>query len=542
MKGKFSIIASIVLVLSLLLTACGGESKESSSGKSSNSGPKEGGSLIYARGADSISLDPINVTDGESIRVTHNIFETLFEYDNDLKLQPKLAESYKVSDDGLSWTITLKKGIKFQDGTDFNANAVVFNFERWMDPANPYHKGEFPYYPFLYGGFKGDPTHKIEYVKAVDDSTVEFKLVEKTAPFISYLAIPMFGIASPDAIKKYGDKFYEHPVGTGPFIFDSWTRNDKIVLKANKDYYEKGQPYLDELIFRVIPDNSSRLTALQSGEVDMIDGMNPDDADTIKGNSALKLIKRPSFNIGYMVLNTQKPPFDNVKVRQAVNMAIDKKSIVDAFYNGYAEVAKNPIPPVLWGYNKEIKDYEFNVKEAKKLLAEAGYPDGFKTELWTMNNPRPYMPQPLKVAEAIQENLKAIGIDAEIKTYEWATYLQKSGNGEHPMGLYGWTGVMADPDNFLFPNLSATNTKKPASNRAFYVNEEFTNLLQQARATFDQAEREALYKKAQEIFHKDAPWVTIAHTTPPIALASYVEGFEAHPMENDTFAKVYLNK
>lgn len=542
MKGKFSIIASILLVLSMLLSACGGGSKESSGGKSSNSGPKEGGSLIYARGADSISLDPINVTDGESIRVTHNIFETLFEYDNDLKLQPKLAESYKVSDDGLTWTIALKKGIKFQDGTDFNADAVVFNFERWMDPANPYHKGEFPYYPFLYGGFKGDPNHKIEYVKAIDDSTVEFKLVEKTAPFISYLAIPMFGIASPDAIKKYGDKFYEHPVGTGPFTFDSWTRNDKIVLKANKDYYEKGQPYLDELIFRVIPDNSSRLTALQSGEVDMIDGLNPDDADTIKGNSALKIIKRPSFNIGYMVLNTQMAPFDNVKVRQAINMAIDKKSIVDAFYNGYAEVAKNPIPPVLWGYNNEVKDYEFNVKEAKKLLAEAGYPNGFKTELWTMNNPRPYMPQPLKVAEAIQENLKAVGIDAEIKTYEWATYLQKSGNGEHPMGLYGWTGVMADPDNFLFPNLSATNAKKPASNRAFYVNDEFTSLLQQARVTFDQTEREELYKKAQEIFHQDAPWVTIAHTTPPIALASYVEGYEAHPMENDTFAKVYLNK
>jgi peptide/nickel transport system substrate-binding protein len=542
MKKNFSLVVSILVVLSLLLTACSSGSKEkASSEKGSNSSPKKGGTLIYARGADSISLDPINVTDGESTRVTRNIFETLFEFDNDLKLQPKLAESYKLADDGLTWTITLKKGIKFQDGTDFNADAVVFNFERWMDPANPYHKGDFPYYPFLYGGFKGDPNHKIEYVKAVDESTVEFKLVEKTAPFISYLAIPMFGIASPEAIKKFGDKFYEHPVGTGPFVFDSWTRNDKVVLKANKNYYVKGQPYLDELIFRVIPDNSSRLTALQSGEVDMIDGLNPDDATTIESNDKLKLVKRPSFNIGYMVLNTQKPPFDNVKVRKAINMAVDKQAIVDAFYNGYAEVAKNPFPPVLWGYNNKIEDYKFDVKAAKKLLAEAGFPNGFKTELWTMNNPRPYMPQPLKVAEAIQENLKAIGIDAEIKTYEWATYLQKSGNGEHPMGLYGWTGVMADPDNFLFPNLSSTNTKKPASNRSFYVNEEFTNLIQQARVTFDQKERVKLYEKAQEIFHEDAPWVTLAHTTPPIALADYVNGFEPHPMEDDSFDKVYLN-
>lgn len=537
MKMKSSLVLSILLILSMLLSACSGSGKEASGGSSGDS--KEGGSLIYARGADAIGLDPINVTDGESIRVTSNIFETLFVYDENLEVQPGLAESHKVSDDGLTWTISLKKGIKFQDGTDFNAEAVVFNFDRWMDPENPYHNGDFPYYPFLYGGFKGDPNHKIEYVKAVDESTVEFKLTEKTAPFISYLAIPMFGIASPAAIEKHGDKFYQNPVGTGPFVFDSWKTNDKIVLKKNENYAGEG-PYLDELIFRVIPESSARLTALQAGEVDIIDGLNPDDATTIEADSNLSLVKRPSFNIGYMVLNTQMAPFDDVKVRQAVNMAIDKQAIVDAFYNGYAEVAKNPFPSVLWGYNDSIEDYKFNVEEAKKLLAEAGYPDGFKTQLWAMSNPRPYMPQPMKVAEAIQSDLKKVGIEAEIVTYEWATYLQKSGNGEHPMGLYGWTGVMADPDNFLFPNLSATNTEKPASNRAFYKNEEFTKLLQDARVTFDQDERAKLYQEAQEIFHKDAPWVTLAHTTPPIAMAAYVQGFTAHPMEDDDFTKVYL--
>ncbi|MBA9025594.1 ABC transporter substrate-binding protein [Peribacillus huizhouensis] len=540
MKRNSSLFVSILVVLTLLLTACSGGNKEKAVDKSETTEPKAGGTLIYGRGADSIGLDPINVTDGESIRVTHNIFETLFVYDDKLELQPKLAESYKVSEDGLTWTLTLKQGVKFQDGTDFNADAVVFNFERWMDPANPYHKGDFPYYPFLYGGFKGDPNHKIASVKAVDASTVEITLTEKTAPFISYLAIPMFGIASPDAIKKYGDKFYEHPVGTGPFKFESWSRNDKVVLKKNENYYVDGQPYLDEMIFRVIPDNSSRLTALQSGEVDIIDGLNPDDADTIKANSQLSLIERPSFNTGFMVFNTQMAPFDNVKVRQAINMAINKKELIDAFYNGYAEVAKNPFPSSLWGYNDEIEDYKYDVEAAKKLLAEAGFPDGFKTELWTMSNPRPYLPQPLKIAEAMQANLKAIGIDAEIKTYEWATYLQKTGEGEHPMALYGWTGVMADPDNFLFPNLSNTNIEKPASNRAFYNNEEFTKLLQQARVTFEQEERIKLYKQAQEIFHQDAPWVTIGHTTPPMGLAGYVQGFNAHPMENDNFAEVYL--
>lgn len=183
-------------------------------------------------------------------------------------------------------------------------------------------------------------------------------------------------------------------------------------------------------------------------------------------------------------------------------MAIDKKGIVDGFYGGYADVSTNPIPPVLWGFNDEIKADSFDIEAAKELLAEAGYPNGFKTEIWTMSNARPYMPQPTKVAEAIQSNLADIGIEAEIVTYEWATYLEKTGNGEHPMAMFGWTGVMADPDNFLYPNLSGTNVKKPASNRAFYRNEAFTNLLEEARVTFDQEERIALYKRRKKFSMK----------------------------------------
>lgn len=503
---------------------------------------KDGGSLIYARGADSVGLDPINITDGESIRVTHAIFETLFEYDQHLQLQPKLAASYHTSEDGLTWTLELKEGIKFHDGTDFNADAVVFNFERWMDPENEYHIGDFPYYPFLYGGFKGDENHKIDHVKAVDPHTVEIKLNEKIAPFLSYLAIPMFGIASPAAIEQYNERFFENPVGTGPFVFDSWTRNDKIVVKANKNYYVKNEPQLSQLIFTVVPDNSARFNVLLSGEADIIDGMNPDDARNIEQDSRLQLVKRPSFNAGFAVFNTEKAPFDQVKVRQAVNYAVDKQSIVDGFFSGFAEAAKNPMPPALWGYNDKIKDYAYDPEQAKNLLAEAGYPNGFETEIWTMSNPRPYLPQPMKTAEAIQANLAEIGITAKIVTYEWATYLEKTGNGEHPIALYGWTGVMADPDNFLYPNLSSTNKKAPASNKAFYDNEQFQQLIEQARTTYDQEERAKLYEQAQEIFHEDAPWIPLAHTTPPIGIANYVKGFEAHPMELDNYAAVYIQK
>lgn len=538
MRGKLK--WGVLILLLFMIAACGNEGEKNVKDDRNNDDPVAGGTFVYARGADSVGLDPINIVDGESIRVTHAIFETLFEYDEDLELQPKLAKSYETSKDGKTWTITLKEGIEFHDGTPFDAEAVVFNFERWMDPNNPYHIGDFPYYPFLYGGFKGDDGHLVQEVTAINSYKVEIKLTEEVAPFISYLAVPMFGIASPQAIKENPEKFYENPVGTGPFTFDSWSRNDKIVLKKNENYHVEGQPYLDEMIFTVVPDNGARVNALQTGEVDMIDGMNPEDADMVESHDGLNIVKRPSFTNGYMMFNTEKAPFDDVLVRRAVNMAIDKESIVEGFYNGYAEVAEQPIPPVLWGYNDEIEVDAFNVEEAKALLKEAGYEDGFKTEIWTMSNPRPYIPQPMKIAEAIQSNLEDIGIEAEIVSYEWATYLEKTGEGKHPMAMFGWTGVMADPDNFLYPNLSATNAEKPANNRAFYQDEQFTNLLEEARVTFDQDKRATLYKEAQEIFQKDMPWVMLADTTPPLGVANYVGGFVPHPMEIDNYAQLYV--
>jgi peptide/nickel transport system substrate-binding protein len=532
----------LALILVLLLAACSGneEAGDSGEGGETAEADKAGGTLVYGRGADSVSLDPINVTDGESIRVTHNIFETLLEYDQNLELQPKLATEYESSEDGLTWTFQLREGVKFHDGTDFNAEAVVFNFERWMDPENPHHQGEFPYYPFLYGGFKGDENHLIEHVKATGEHELEIKLKRKTAPFLSYLAISMFGIASPAAIEEYGAALDEHPVGTGPFMFEEWTRNNTITLAKNPDYWMEGKPYLDQVIYQVIPENAARLNALQTGEIDVLDGMNATDTTAVEGSDGLELLKRPSFNIGYMALNTEKEPFNDPLVRKAINMAINKDEIVDAFYNGLAETATSPLPPSLWGYDESLEKYEYNVEEAKKLLKEAGLENGFKTTLYTMSNPRPYMPEPMKIAEAVQADLAEIGIEAEIISMEWATYLEDTKAGKHDMAMYGWTGVMADPDNFLYPNLSQTNAAVPAQNIAFYKSEEFTSLITEARETIDQDKRIELYKQAQQLFQEDAPWVMLAYTTPPLAQADYVEGYVPHPMSNDLLTDVYL--
>lgn len=524
----------------VVLAGCSSDNAESDGGAAPED-EKSGGTLVYGRGADSVSLDPINVTDGESIRVTHNIYETLLEYDHNLELQPKLATEYSSSEDGLTWTFQLREGVKFHDGTDFNADAVVFNFERWMDPENPYHEGDFPYYPFLYGGFKGDENHLIESVTATGEHELEIVLKRKTAPFLSYLAISMFGIASPAAIEQYGAGIGENPVGTGPFKFEEWNRNNTITLSKNEDYWMEGKPYLDQVIYQVIPENSARLNALQTGEIDIVDGMNASDTTIVEDIEGIELIKRPSFNIGYMAFNMEKEPFDDPLVRKAINMAIDKEEIVDAFYNGLADPATSPLPPSLWSHDESLEKYDYNVEEAKKLLAEAGLEDGFTTELHTMSNPRPYLPEPMKIAEAIQSDLAEIGITAEIVSSEWATYLEDTKNGKHSMAMYGWTGVMADPDNFLYPNLSKTNAEVPAQNIAFYKSDEFTSLITEARETIDQDKRTELYQEAQQLFQEDAPWVMLAYTTPPLAQSDYVEDYNPHPMSNDLMTDVYLS-
>ncbi|MGB6779267.1 MAG: ABC transporter substrate-binding protein [Planococcus citreus] len=524
----------------VLLAGCSSDNAQDEAGTAAE-GDKSGGTLVYGRGADSVSLDPINVTDGESIRVTHNIYETLLEYDHNLELQPKLATEYSSSEDGLTWTFQLREGVKFHDGTDFNADAVVFNFERWMDPENPYHEGDFPYYPFLYGGFKGDENHLIESVTATGEHELEIVLKRKTAPFLSYLAISMFGIASPAAIEQYGAGIGENPVGTGPFKFEEWNRNNTITLSKNEDYWMEGKPYLDQVIYQVIPENSARLNALQTGEIDILDGMNASDTTIVEDTEGIELIKRPSFNIGYMAFNMEKEPFDDPLVRKAINMAIDKEEIVDAFYNGLADPATSPLPPSLWSHDESLEKYDYNVEEAKKLLAEAGLEDGFTTELYTMSNPRPYLPEPMKIAEAIQSDLAEIGITAEIVSSEWATYLEDTKNGKHSMAMYGWTGVMADPDNFLYPNLSKTNAEVPAQNIAFYKSDEFTSLITEARETIDQDKRTELYQEAQQLFQEDAPWVMLAYTTPPLAQSDNVEDYNPHPMSNDLMTDVYLS-
>ncbi|WP_139490433.1 ABC transporter substrate-binding protein [Brevibacillus dissolubilis] len=530
-----------VLALSMVLTGCGGNSAEPANStkeqpaQETKSGDK---TIIVGRGGDSVGLDPIRETDGESAKVTENIFDTLVSYEEtSTKVIPGLAESWEVSPDGLTYTFKLRQGVKFHDGTDFNAEAVVFNFNRWMDKSNPlYDKEGFEYYNDMFGGYKGDKDHVIASVTAKDANTVEIKLSRPQAPFLQNLAMWCFAIASPDALKKYGEKFTENPVGTGPFKFVEWKRNDSITLEKNPNYWNQGFPKLDKVIFKTIPENSARLTALQAGEIDLMDGLNPEDVKTVEENADLQLFKRPSMNVGYLGFNVEKKPFDNPKVRQAIGHAINKQGLVDAFYAGLGEPATNPMPPSLWGFNDQIKDREYNLDKAKQLLAEAGFPNGFQTTFWAMPVPRPYIPDGPKMAEAMQQDFKKIGIDAKIVTMEWATYLDKTKVGEQDMFMLGWTGDNGDPDNFLSVFFNKNNIG--GNNRSRYANDELQGILMKAQAEPDQAKREEMYKKAQEIVFNEVPLIPLVHSTPPLAGKKGITGYVPHPKGSESLEKV----
>ncbi len=492
----------------------------------------KGGTLIFGRGGDSVGLDPAFEVDGESFKVCDNIYDTLVQYklestelEERTELEPALAESWKSSDDGLTWTFNLRKGVTFHDGTPFNADAVLFSLNRQHDKTHPFHDVGGSYVYWEDTGLASI----VDKITAVDAYTVQIKLKEAYAPFIYTIAITPFAIVSPTAVKKFGDKFSNNPVGTGPFMFERWDRKDKVVLKANEDYWG-GRPNIDRVIFRSIPDNAVRLIELQQGNLHIMEFPNPDDLQQIQNDDSIELLSQAGTNIGYLALNMEKPPLDNNKVRLAINHAINKKAIIKHLYQGLGIPAKNPIPPTLWSYDDSIDDFEYNPELSKQLLAEAGYENGFETTLWALPVPRPYIPDGRALAEVIQSELDNIGIKAKIVTYDWGTYLEKTKNGEHDMAMLGWSADLGDPDNFFYFLLSKASAEKPAGNIAFYKSDEMQEILEKARSITDRDERVALYQEAQHLFHKDVPWVPLAHAKQVLVVNKKVKNLKLHPL------------
>ena len=470
---------------------------------------QSGGTLIFGRGGDSITLDSAQILDGESAKVADLIYDTLVQYRGDTTdIEPALAVAWDSSTDGLTWTFHLRQGVQFHDGTPFDAAAAVFSLNRAIALS--------------------DNVYLISQVIALDAFTIQITLQTPYAPFISALTQLKFAIVSPTAIEHLGENLGTNPVGTGPFKFLQWDKDDKIVLTANNAHWS-GKPALDRLIFRSIPDNAERLMALQQGDLHVMEFPNPDDIPLIQNDSRLELAIQPGLNVGYLAMNMEKPPFDNPKVRLAMNHAINKIEIVEHLYQGLGIPAKGPIPPALWSYDDTIEDYTYNPELARQLLAEAGYPDGFETTLWALPVPRPYIPNGSALAEMLQSDLQNVGITARIVTYDWATYVEKIQNGEHDMAMLGWSAG-GDPDDFFYYLLSKTTAQKPALNIAFYRSDEMQDVLERARMSTNQSERIELYQQAQAIFHKDVPWVPLAHAQRLLVVNRSVQNLKLAPV------------
>lgn len=512
--------------------------------------PAHAKTLVYCSEANPEGFNPSLFTSGTTFDASsRNLYNRLVEFERgETNIIPALADSWDVSDDGLTYTFNLRAGVKFHSNDsftpsrDFNADDVIFSFERQGVETNPYFNvsgGSYEYFNAMSMG------SLIDSVEKVDDLTVRFNLSRPEAPFIANMAMDFASILS----AEYADQMLAagtpeavdlEPIGTGPFQLVAF-QPDAVIRYAAHDEYFRGRALIDDLVFSITPDPSVRFAKLQAGECDVMPFPNPADLEAMEADPDINLLQREGLNVGYLAFNVEREPFGDKRVRQALNMAVNKEAILEAVFQGAGVAAINPIPPTIWSYNEEIVDYPFDPDAAKALLAEAGFPDGFQTNIWAMPVQRPYNPNARRMAEIIQADWAAIGVEAEIISFEWGEYLARSKDGEHDTVLLGWTGDNGDPDNFLAVLLGC-DAANDGTNRARWCYQPFEDLIQAAKLTADVAERTELYRQAQVVFKEEAPWVTTAHSVVFEPIRNEVKNYKIDPFGGHIFYGVDIEE
>ncbi|WP_336488003.1 ABC transporter substrate-binding protein [Methylobacterium nigriterrae] len=513
------------------------------------------GTLVFCSEGNPESLDPAVVTTTTAMNVTWQMFNTLVEFaPGTTEIRPGLAESWRVSADGRTYDFTLREGVRFHANARFrptrplNADDVLFSFLRQWKPDHPFHalkNGSFAYFRDL------GLADLIEGIEAPDPRTVRFRLKEADATFLPNLAQAFASIHSAEyaaslAAADARDALEREPIGTGPFAFAGYRPDIAVRYRAFPDYWrapEAGEPGLapiDGLVFSITPNPAVRLAKLKAGECHVLAFPAPSDLAGIAADPNLVLMSKAELNVSYLALNTRKAPFDDVRVRRAINLAIDRRAIVEGAYGAAGIVARGPLPPGLWATDADLPEIAFDRAEAQRLLAEAGHAEGFETDLWYPPVSRPYNPDGRRVADMIRADLARIGIRARLVTEPWSAYRAALYGGQPRTMLYGWTSDNGDPDNFMNVLLGCKAAEPGGANLARWCDPDYDALIQAARRTTDTPARLDLYARGQEIVRREAPWVPLAHTVVHMALRRGVAGFRMDPLGRHLFDGVAL--
>lgn len=479
--------------------------------------PKKGGTLKVALESDIIGIDPHGASAGVDRNVYTTVYNGLVAPDKNLKIVPDLAESW-TTPDSTTYLFKLRPGIKFHDGTDCDAAAVKKNFDYILDPAN--------------ASARRPEIDDIQEVTAPDPLTVKVTLKTAFSPFLSIISDRAGYIVSPTARAKFGKDFTRNPVGTGPYQFVEWVKDDHVSFKRFDGYFEKDVAYLDQIIYKPIPDSSVALTNLKTANMDFLRTVDPKDVAEIKGNKSLAYLEGEGVGYTGFWINTAKGPLATKALREAVSLGIDRDELLAAAYFGIGEIANGPIPPSSWAYDKSVQPVARDVKAAKAKLAEGGQPSGFKLVLKGDNTPLTQ-----KIAQLFQAQLKEVGIDVQIQVLEFGALLKAGEQNDFDALSLGWSGRI-DPDGNIEPIFQT----KGAFNYGKYSSPDVDNLVAQARLVADQGQRKAIYQQLTKKINDDVAYIFTRFTPTGYAAGNYVKGFEVTPDGLARFKRAWLNK
>ncbi|BAW21609.1 TPA: ABC transporter substrate-binding protein [Pseudomonas putida] len=504
--------------------------------------------LVFCSEGSPAGFDTAQYTSATDNDAAEPIYNRLVEFERGgTAVHPALATRWEVSDDGLRYIFHLREGVKFHSnkafkpGRDFNADDVLFTFNRMLDKDHPFRRAyptEFPY--FISMGLDKN----IARVEKTSPLTVVFTLNTVDAAFIQNLAMSFASILSAeyaDTLLATGraSDINQQPIGTGAFVFQRYQKDSQIRYKGNKDYWAPEQVKLDNLVFSINVDPSVRIQKLRRNECQVTLHPRPADLPALKADSKLQVLQQPGFNLGYIAYNTQHPPFNRLEVRQAMDMAVNKKAIIQAVYQDSGQLAVNAMPPTQWSYDESLKDAPYDPEKARQLLQQAGVKPGTEVTLWAMPVQRPYNPNAKLMAEMLQADWNKLGFKVRIVSYEWGEYLKRMKSGEHDIALIGWTGDNGDPDNWLGTLYSCDAIG--SNNYSLWCDPQYDSLVKQAKQVTDQAQRSALYQQAQQRLKQQVPITPVAHSTVNQPLSVKVSGFKVSPFGRNDFSGVRVD-